>query len=129
MRVTTVGVRMTSPAVRMSVVVEEEESDNVRSEAQASYDDHYLGVGDFGDVDEALNGFHEDGEAESQEKDTIDEGSEHFGTLPTVRVAWIFCCVAALGQFECVEGDEKRHDVVQHVKRVCHEGERADCIT
>jgi hypothetical protein len=70
------------PAVAVSVVVEKEETDNVRGQAEASNNHDQLRMGDFLGLDKSLYGFEEDGEAEGDEEDSVDECTEGFGTLP-----------------------------------------------
>ena len=93
----TMRVTMRVPAVGVSVVVEEEEADNVARKTQRADDDDDLGVGDLGDVDEALQGFHKDGEAKREQEDAVNQRAEHLGALPAIRVAWILG-VSLLGE-------------------------------
>lgn len=59
------SVRVAAVAVAtMAVVVEEEETDDVGGKTETSYYQHKLRVADFLRLDEALNGFKEDGEAQ-----------------------------------------------------------------
>jgi len=75
--------RVTAVAVTaMAVVVEEEETDNVGSKAETSYNQHKLRVADFLRLDETLNGFKEDGETQSDKEDSVDQGSQGFSALP-----------------------------------------------
>jgi hypothetical protein len=66
--------------------VEQEQSDDVTGQPQRSDNDDQLGVRDLADVEEPFNGFHEDRETQGEQEDTVDERSEDFGSLPSVRV-------------------------------------------
>lgn len=63
------------PAVAMSVIVEEEESEDVRCEAKATDDKDQFRVGDLLRFDESLDRLEEDGETQGDEEDAIDEGT------------------------------------------------------
>jgi hypothetical protein len=71
MRVFVVSVRMTA----MAVVVEKEETADVRQETAGTDDEDDLGVGDVLWLDKSLDGFEEDGETERDEEDAVDEGT------------------------------------------------------
>ena len=82
----------------MTVVVEEEETEDVGCEAKAAHDEDELGVGDFLRFDKSLDGFEEDGETECDEEDAIDQGTEGLGSLPlevvstSCKRSWGLCC-------------------------------------
>ena len=59
----------------VTVVVKEEEPDDVGCEPEGAHDENDLGLGDFLRLDESLDGFEEDGEAEGDEEDAVDEGT------------------------------------------------------
>jgi hypothetical protein len=65
-----VRVRVSSSAVD---VVEEEEADDVGQQTERADDHDDPGVGDLGHGDEALDALEEDGEAEREEEDSVDE--------------------------------------------------------
>lgn len=44
-------------------------------------------------TEEPFYGFEEDGEAEGQEKDTIDERSKNLGSMPTVGITGVDMCL------------------------------------
>jgi len=54
---------MRVPAVAMSVIMEKEETEDVRCEAKAAHDKNQLRIGDFLRFDESLDCFEEDGKA------------------------------------------------------------------
>ena len=56
----------------MTVVVEEEEADNVGGKTETPYNQHKLRVADFLRLDETLDSFKEDGEAQGDEEDSVD---------------------------------------------------------
>lgn len=65
--------RVTAVAMAaMTVVVEEEETDNVGGKTETSYNQHKLRVADFLRLDETLDGLEEDGEAQGDEEDSVD---------------------------------------------------------
>lgn len=70
----------------VTVSVEQNEADDVDDEAGNADVQHPVCVLDLVHVSQALNRFHEDREAERDEEDGIDEGAEHLGTRPAVRV-------------------------------------------
>lgn len=75
-----VSVRMSTVAV--AVIVEKEESNNVRGQSETSYDKHELGLADFLRLDETLDSVKEDGKAKCDEEDTVYECTEGFSALP-----------------------------------------------
>jgi hypothetical protein len=66
--------------------VEQEQSDDVTGQSQRSDNDDQFGVRDLADVEEPFDGFHEDRETQCEQEDSVDERSEDFGSLPSVRV-------------------------------------------
>jgi len=64
--------RMSSTAVTVTVIVEEEKSSNVRGQAKASDDQNELWLGDFLWFDKTLNSFEENGHAKRDKEDTVD---------------------------------------------------------
>lgn len=70
----TVGVASVGVAA-MAMVMEEEKTDDVGGKTETPDNQHELRVTDFLGLDETLNGFKEDGEAQGDEEDSIDEGS------------------------------------------------------
>ena len=85
------GVRMTVAVTvsSVSVVVEEEEADNVGGEAQTYYQ-YKSGVADFLRFDKSLDGFEEDGETQSDKEDSVDKRSQGFGALPLTMCEFVF---------------------------------------
>ena len=79
-RVSSVTVAVAS--VGVSVVVEQEQAEDVGGKTEAADDQDELGLVDLLRLDETLNGFKEDGQAQGDEEDAVDEGSECFGALP-----------------------------------------------
>jgi hypothetical protein len=80
-------VRVIAVAMAVAVVVEEEQSNDVGCKAERANNEDDLGVGDFLGLDKALNGFKEDGKAEGDEEDAIDECTQGFGSLPLRMVS------------------------------------------
>lgn len=62
-------------AVAVSMIMEEEETEDVRCKAKAAYDKHQLRIGDFLRFDESLDCFEEDGKAQGDEEYAVDEGT------------------------------------------------------
>ena len=48
--------------------------------------DEVMETGRTGSIEEPLYSFHEDREAQRKEKNAIDEGTQDFGSLPTIGV-------------------------------------------
>lgn len=71
---------------RVGLTVEQEQPDDVTGQSQRPNNDDELGVRDLADVEEPLDGFHKDGKAQGEQEDTVDERSEDFRSLPSVRV-------------------------------------------
>lgn len=57
------SMRMLFVSMRMPMASEDEEPEDVRSQAETAYDEDELGVVDLGWVDESREGFEEDGDA------------------------------------------------------------------
>lgn len=126
MAVTAVTVRVTVSTVGMAMVVEEQQANEVTSKTERADNNYQLGVGDLGDIDESLNGLHEDAEAKGKEEDTVDESTEDLCTLPAVREA----VVGRFGrELDGPKSNDERHDIVEHVERVCNKSERSDGIS
>lgn len=64
---------MTMASMRM--VMEKQQSHEIRKEAETANDEDEFGVLDFLRFDETLDGFEEDGHAQCDEEDAVDEGS------------------------------------------------------
>jgi hypothetical protein len=54
------SMRMLFVSVRMPMTSQDEEPENIRSQAETAYDEDELGIVDLGWVDEARKGFEED---------------------------------------------------------------------
>lgn len=121
------AVRVRVSAVGVAVIVEEEEADDVGREAEAADDDDEFGRSDFGGVEEAFDGFHEDREAQrcirsstsdwpsrqrgrqrTEEEDAVDQGAEDFGSLPAVRV--VLRSLPVLRELDGVQRDDEGAD-------------------
>lgn len=76
---------MVLAAVGMAVIMEENESEEVRGQAEAADDEDELGMANLLRLDEALYGLEEDREAEGDEEDTVYKRAEGLGTLPLRR--------------------------------------------
>ena len=61
--------------VAVSVIMEEEETENVRCKAKAAHDKNQLRVGDFLRFDKSLDCFKEDRKAQGDEEYAVDEGT------------------------------------------------------
>ena len=65
---------------------EETETNEVDEETEGPDHQHQLRVLDVFVVEETLQSFHEDGEAESNEEDRVDESPEHLRSRPAICV-------------------------------------------
>lgn len=70
----------------VSMIVEEEETDDVGCEAERTDDEDELRVRDFLRFYKSLDRFEEDGEAERDKEDAVDKGSKRFSALPLLEV-------------------------------------------
>jgi hypothetical protein len=68
--------------VRMAVVMEEEQSQYIHGQPGRSNRQDPFRIRDFRRVKEALDGFQHDGEAESDEEDSIHQSAKRFRPLP-----------------------------------------------
>lgn len=77
-------VTMVVPArpVRVAMTTENEEADEVGQEAGRANDEHKLGVVDLGRLNESGQGFEDDRDAEGDEENGIEEGTQDFGAHP-----------------------------------------------
>lgn len=66
--------------------VKEEEAYYVDQKSQTTHYDQQFGIVDGVSLDEPFASFDRDGEAESHEKDGVDQSSEDFGSRPAERV-------------------------------------------
>lgn len=82
--------------------------------------------GRTGRVEAALDRLKPDREAEGEEEDAVDEGTENFGTLPAVRVARRGG--RGFSELDRLERDDETAHVVKHVERVGHERERSNRV-
>lgn len=73
---------VTVSTVCVSVVVEEEEADNVGGQTETTDDQDELGLGDFLGLNEALDSFKRNRDTEGDKENTVDKGSQSFGALP-----------------------------------------------
>ncbi|GKT41798.1 uncharacterized protein ColSpa_01978 [Colletotrichum spaethianum] len=69
-------------AVGVAVAAEDKEADEVRGETEGTDDENQLGVIDLGRVEESGNGFENDGDAECDEEDGVEEGTENLSAQP-----------------------------------------------
>lgn len=76
----------------VTVVVEEEEADNVGQEAARTDDEDDNRVGNVLRLDEALDGLEEDGETQRDKEDAVDEGAQGFRALPLLQVSIAITC-------------------------------------
>lgn len=88
------AMRMTPMGV--SMVVEEEETNNVGCQSEGANDYNEARVLHLSHVDEALQRLHEDGEAERQQEHAVDQRTQDLGALPSIRVPWVARLVAFL---------------------------------
>ena len=87
-RVCVVSVGMTAVGLAaVTVVVEEEETDNVGQEAARTDDEDDDRVGNVLRLDEALDGLEEDRETQRDKEDAVDEGPQGFRALPLLQVS------------------------------------------
>lgn len=73
--------------VPMSVVVEEEETDDVGSKAKGPNNEDELWMRDILRLNKSLDGFKKNGQAKRHKKDTIDKGTKRFSALPLLVVS------------------------------------------
>lgn len=69
-------------AVAVAVASEDHEANKVRCQAEATDDKHNLGVFDIGGIKEPRDSFENDGDAESDQEDGVEESSQNFGSQP-----------------------------------------------
>ena len=82
--------------VAMSMVVEEKQAHNIGCQPATSDDQDQHGVVDDLWLEETLNGFKNDGDAEGNEEDAIDQGAQDLGTLKLLAVRSILVVAARL---------------------------------
>lgn len=73
--VVVVIVVVSTRSVRMAVAAENKEADKVGKETGAADNEHELGVVDLGRLNESGQGFEDDGDAEGDEEDGVEEGT------------------------------------------------------
>lgn len=66
----------------MSVIVEEEEADDIGSQAKTSDNQHQHWMRHLLRFEESLYRIEEDGEAQGHKEDTVDQRTERLSTLP-----------------------------------------------
>lgn len=82
----------------VAVFVEQEEADDVGQQAAGADSQDQLGVGDDRRTEHSLECLDEDGEAQGNEEDRIDEGAQDFCTQPAVGVFGV--CRTVLGDVD-----------------------------
>jgi hypothetical protein len=90
MGVIAVGMIVIVVSVGMSAVAvatEHEETNQVGEEASRTDNEHELGVFNRGGFDESSQGLEDNGDAEGDKEDGIEEGTEDFGSYPLVIVS------------------------------------------
>lgn len=87
MAVLSVVVAVIRRSMGVSMSAQDEESDNVREEAQGTNDEDKLRVEDFGRVDKSGNCFEDDGETQCDQEDGIEEGSKDLCPQPLSDVS------------------------------------------
>lgn len=127
-----IAVSVAVPAVTvtmsaMSVVVEEEQSHNVRSQSQASNNQDELWLRDLLRFHEALNGFKEDAHAERHKENTVDQRTQCFRALPAVCVH--FRARLGVGDLDGPETDAEGEDIVEHVEGIGDQSEGVDGVS
>lgn len=110
-------------AVRMTVSSKYHKSDQVRGEAEAANNQDDLRVRNLGRVEEARNCFENDGDAEGDQEDGIEEGAQNLCAQPAVRVLVGGCL---LSEVDGPQADEQRYDVVEHVEGIGHQRQGVD---
>lgn len=66
--------------------MEKEKADDVTQQTQAAHHNNQLGVGNLRGRDDPANSFQSDGDTKGNKKDTVNESTENFSTLPTIRI-------------------------------------------
>ena len=70
-------VAMIGRSMGVSMSAQDEESDNIREQAQGANDKDELRVQDFWRIQESGDSFEDDGEAQCDQEDGIEEGAEN----------------------------------------------------
>lgn len=122
-----VSMAVSSVAVSVTVLVEEEQTHNVRSQTQASHDQNQFRVRDLLRLDEALDSLEEDANAQRDQEDTVDKRTERLGSLPAIGVHFRACL--GVGDFDGPQTDTEREDIVEHVEGIGDKGERVNGIS
>jgi hypothetical protein len=125
-----VSVAVSSVAVAvstMSMVVEEEQSHDVRRQSQTSYNQDKLRLGDLLRLHEALDGLEEDAHAQRHEEDTVDQRTQCLRALPSICVRFGVCL--GVGDLDGPETDAEGEDIVEHVEGIGDQGEGVDGIS
>ena len=76
--------------VKLTMSVEEEETDEVNGEPETADNEHQIGIMDVLVVEHPLECLHKNGEAERNEEDRIHQGTKDFCSCPAKS---IFLCV------------------------------------
>lgn len=111
----------------MSVVVEEEQSHDVRSQSQASDNQDELRLRDLLRLHEALDGFEEDAHAQRHKEDAVDQRTQRFRALPAVCVH--FRARLGVGDLDGPETDAEGEDIVEHVEGIGDQSEGVDGVS
>lgn len=107
--VVVVIVVMVVPMV-VPVSSQDDKAQQVGEEAGAAHDQDKLGVVDFGRFDEARQGFKNDGDAESNQEDGVEEGTENLGSNPP-KGELVGC--SFLRGNDRPQTDRQRDDIIQ----------------
>lgn len=107
--------------VAVTVAAEDKESDEVGEEASGTDDKHQLGVADLRGLDESGQGFEDNGNAEGDEEDGVEEGTEDLSAHPTKGE---LVGGGLLRGGHSPETDDQGDDIIEHVEGISHQSQR-----
>lgn len=79
-----VSMSVPTSAMAVSMLMEQEKTDDVGCKSEAADDEDQLRIGDFLRLDEPLDSFEEDGKTQGDQEYSIDQRTKGFGALPLV---------------------------------------------
>lgn len=133
MTVTVVFLPMTVSSSSMTVpvssmIVEQQQTHQIRGESQASHNQHQHRVGHDLGLHKALDGIEKDCDAQRDQEDAIDQRTQCFGALIAVGVG-LGGGTASVGHLHRPQADAEGEDIVEHVEGIRHESERVHRVT
>jgi len=82
----TVSVRMSSGAVAVAYIMEQDQPDDVGSKTKRADDQNKLGLRDFLGFDKSLDGFEEDRETQGNQEDAVHKRTKRLCALPLYSI-------------------------------------------